>query len=430
MRKTLLIMILPLALLVGCDGVTDDGATAPTHHTLSPDAFAGPNELWYGDPDRYWRDVFVNFNTEDAGGTNPTLTTVSDAEHGKVWRIRKPAGAKRAEISRAKGYEQQEGETIYIGWRWKASIAGSAQPSGSGFATFQWKTAGAVSRQNYPFQMSYNGRTLSLNLYGPGSPDWTEGPSIQRRRNTVWRKDVAEGEWVDLVLGIKVSRYDGTDNGRKGHVEIWFDGQKQTLTPENGVTEYDVELSGDRTRVFHRTNDGTLTYPKWGAYGGPTRDFDITVWLDEMRIGRDYASAAPPSAGVSGLDGTYVFRNVATGRYLDSDGRAVKVGTSRSGADKRWRLVASSPGFYNIDNLFSGRGVLDTEPNKVVVGSTAEPVSRTDGRQWQAERVGANVYRFRNKASGRGYLAARTGDYAVEWTPWDGARSQWELIRP
>lgn len=425
MRNNLFLMALLSCALLGCDGVSEESASPEFPSMHGSDANAGPNELWYGDPNRSWRDVFVNFNREDAGGTNPTLTTVGDAQHGTVWSIHKPSGAKRAEISRAKGYAQQEGEQIYVGWRWKAEIA-SGQPSGRGFATFQWKTAGSPSRQNYPFQMSYNGRTLSLNLYGPGEETWDEPGSIQRRRNTVWSRDIAEGEWADIVLGIKVSRYDGDQNSRKGHLEIWFNGQKQVLTPENGATEYDVQLSGDRTRVFHRTNDGSLTYPKWGAYGGPTRDFDIRVYLDEMRIGRDYASAAPPSAR---LDGTYLFRNVATGLYLDSDGARIKVSNGTSGYDKRWRLVTSSAGYYNIDNLFDGRGVLDTDPDKVVIGSTVEPVSSRDDLQWSAERVGGNVYRFQSKVPGRGYLADRRSGGDVEWTSWNGSRSQWELVQ-
>ena len=134
MTKKLLVFGVLALFTFGCNGVTD---TPGDEASLE---LAAPGDIWYGDPNKPWRDVFVNFNREDNGGTNPTLISTTDPQHGKIWRVHKPAGAKRAEISRAKGYNQREGETIYIGWRWKIDIA-NANPT-NGFAVFQWKSEG------------------------------------------------------------------------------------------------------------------------------------------------------------------------------------------------------------------------------------------------------------------------------------------------
>ncbi len=246
-------------------------------------------EIWYGDPNKPWRDVFDNFNTEDNGGTTPTLTAIADGSN-KVWEVVKPVGAKRAEISRAKGYEQQNGEMIYINYRWKISMFNNAGAT-NGFAVFQWKTGpgnNQVDRQNYPFNLDYSSgsKRLGLNVFGPGTPDWTEGSSITNRKNTLWTKVVPENEWHTISFGIKVSDYVGTDTTKLGFIEYWFDEVKQPFEITGAGRDYTVILSPDKKRAYHRTKDGGVTYPKWGAYGEGARDFGVTTFMGDLRIRR------------------------------------------------------------------------------------------------------------------------------------------------
>ncbi|MBK0383597.1 heparin lyase I family protein [Pedobacter sp. SD-b] len=244
--------------------------------------------IWYGNPDKPYKDVFVNFNDEDNHGTTPTLTTINDPKYGKVWKVYKPSGAKRAEISRAKGYEQHDGETIYISYNWKIKV--KQKKFKTGCAVFQWKTEGGGDvRQNYPFNLTYGNGVLSLNAYGPGtSTDWWKNPgkNIATKKNTIWKKAVPQNQWQNIVFGIKVSSYTGTDTTKLGYIEFWFNGVKQTFNVDNSGIDYRVILSPDKKRAYHRTLDGNITYPKWGAYGGSSIPYDITAYVSDLKIRR------------------------------------------------------------------------------------------------------------------------------------------------
>jgi Polysaccharide lyase/Bacterial Ig-like domain (group 2)/Cellulose binding domain len=222
--------------------------------------------LWYGDPEEDYRKNFYRLSVEP---DEPASVTVQrDPDHGAVWKVNKPAGSKRAELSKTNGYSPKEGDKVYIGWRMKVSIVGSAMPGG--FSLFQNKSESPHS-QNYPFTLGFTGTQLSLNAYDPGT-----GSQSSRGRNLL-KRPLAEGEWVTLVLGVHFSRQDNI-----GYIELWLDGEKQTLAG-----------SDSRKRVMHRTLDDSGNYFKWGAYNEASRDFDISVYLDEMRVAMDYASANP-----------------------------------------------------------------------------------------------------------------------------------------
>ncbi len=245
-------------------------------------------QIWFGDPNKPWREVFTNFNNEDNGGTIPTLTSVNDPQLGKVWQVYKPAGAKRAEISRAKGYVQKEGEIIYISYKWKIAI--KQEDVKKGFAVFQWKTDNGNTLQNYPFTLGYNGDgTLSLDTHGPGDESgwWSKpGSSISKRENTVWTKQIPQNQWQSIIFGVKVSSYIGTDTTKLGYLEYWFNGVKQKFSVEKPAPDYKLILSDDKTRAYLRTLDGNITYPKWGAYGEAGRSFDVTAFVGDLRIKR------------------------------------------------------------------------------------------------------------------------------------------------
>lgn len=404
--------------------------------------------LWYGDPNEDVRTVFRRLDPD--GNRNPTgnrcvddptnppkVSTPTDSLYGKFWRIDKPVSRKRAEFARTNGFIPQQGKDYFIGWRWRINASPNIDRD---VTVFQWKTdqGGDLStnKQNYPFNLEYDGRELKLNAYGPAEPNWNRPGSITKRRTTLWTGEVEENEWVTFVFRVRVNRDFNSASGRyEGFIEFWFNGVKQTLM-NSRVRDYQVALSGNKKRAYHRTNDGAEVYMKWGSYNENACDINIITDFDDMRVARNYNAAKPDSAGSFETDtpeeendysGTFTFQNVATGNYLDSDGATITTSTTDSGSDKRWRLVETGDGFYNIDNLFEGRGILETAENKVVNGTNIEPVSTLQDKQWSIESLGDNRYRFKNRFTGRGYLAAKTTDGLVEWTPWDGARSQWTL---
>lgn len=289
-RRAFLIALISFCFLSGCSGQKKSVGSNISNknvviETTSFESLPG-KEIWYGDPNKSSKDVFTNFNDQDNHGTTPTLTTVDDATYGKVWKVYKPSGAKRAEISRAKGYEQHDGETIYIGYKWKINIIQNDFKEGC--AVFQWKSEGGDDvMQNYPFNLTYGNGMLSLNAYGPGdSPGWwlKQGETIGRKKNNLWKKPVPQNEWQSIIFGIKVSSYTGTDTTKLGHIEYWLNGVKQTFNVDDKGADYRVILSPDKTRAYNRTLDGKITYPKWGAYGGAAIPYDITAYVADLRI--------------------------------------------------------------------------------------------------------------------------------------------------
>lgn len=251
-------------------------------------------QYWYANPDASgadWRDYFKNFNTEDNGGTTPTVSIVNNSTYGNVWRINKPAGAKRAEFSRAQlssvDYNFVAGNTYYIGFRFRADVLNNITLEDDDVTVFQWKSAGSGMMQNYPFNMEWNPKTKEycLNLYGPT----TTGQSQSSRKATVWKSTLNENQWVTIVIGFKFS----TDPG-DGWVSLWKNGSKQTLSNVETGSNYSISTFGDSNRkAYHRTKDGSYTYPKWGAYNESSRKYNLNVELSDLRIDTSYSSARP-----------------------------------------------------------------------------------------------------------------------------------------
>jgi hypothetical protein len=265
-------------------------------------------ELWYGDPDKSVGTVFGRFDsgnypTDDCSGGNgsavSTVGTVTDPVYGKVWRIHKPNKRKRGEFART-SYIPSDGQTLYYGWRWK--IEATPDITG-GIAVFQWKTdaGGGNNSQNYPLNMGYGGGKLSMNAYGPCYPNWNSCPgSINNRMIQLWNKPVNEGEWVTIVIKLKLST-----NKDVGEVELWFNGEKQILS-NNPANDYSINLSTDKKTAYHKTFDGAVTYPKWGAYNGEACNYDVYTYFDEMRIGTTLASVLDPMGGGTVADVTNI----------------------------------------------------------------------------------------------------------------------------
>jgi hypothetical protein len=222
--------------------------------------------LWYGDTNKNYLDSFYRLSKET--GEEGTVAVVNDGSSGKVWKINKPSGSKRTELARTNGFEPKEGDLIYVGWKLKMNIAGGTNPSG--MAIFQLKSDGNGS-QNYPLLMGYNGSSLTFSAYNPGA-----GSQASRGR-VLATKSLKEDVWISIVMGIKFYK-----DANKGYTELWLDGVKQSLLDDNADKQ-----------AKHRTLDDNGVYFKWGAYNENSRDFNVTAYLDEMRVAKTYALAEP-----------------------------------------------------------------------------------------------------------------------------------------
>lgn len=156
------------------------------------------------------------------------------------------------------------------------------------------------------------------------------------------------------------------------------------------------------------------------------------MWRTDAHLIRTDGTERPALKWLRGYvkltNGYYKLRNVGTGKYLDSSSNGVlSVKRSVGGDGGYWRFAQSS-GYYNIDNKYSGRGILDTGDANAVKWIATEPVLAEDDKLWEAVWVRDNVYRFENKHTSRGYLCAAS-DSMVKWnTGGTGSETEWELI--
>lgn len=231
------------------------------------------------------------YTSGDEAGVDPSnVSTVTDPEHGKAWKVNKPQNRKRGEFARTEGdinfYAPAEGDDIYIGWRWKIDTEDATQISDE-VTVWQWKSAG-THHQNYPLNMEYDG-DLTLNAWGP---DYDNNTSQSSMRTVLWRKAVPQDTWISLVVRIKV---DKDDFG--GLVQFWFNGEPQILGNAN-FNKYQVNLSSDNYTAYHRTNDGSEVYPKWGIYNKKSCSYNANAYFNKMKIGHSLNDVMP-SASVS-----------------------------------------------------------------------------------------------------------------------------------
>ena len=220
---------------------------------------------------------------DEKGITSSSVTVVKDEKLGKVWMINKPINRKRGEFARFEGkldnFSPKEGDDIYVAWQWKIDTVDQAKIDKE-VTVFQWKSA-SPHNQNYPLNMEYDGE-LTLNAWGP---NYVENKGYHKRRTVLWRKAVPQNEWVSIVIRIKV---DKDDFG--GLVQFWFNGEQQILGNLESQS-YQVKLSEDKKTVFHRTNDGSFVYPKWGAYNKKSCKYNINAYFHNMKVGTSLASA-------------------------------------------------------------------------------------------------------------------------------------------
>lgn len=283
--------------------------------------------LWDGDAS-LGTGVFKTLNIEDPDG-NPgtgTVTAVTDATYGTVWKFYKPAGDHRCEAHAAQGFQASEGSTIYIGWRFKLSMPQALTTN----AVFQWKAYGSNMLQNYPIVLKTINGNLTLMQY---DPDGSGG----KIAHTLWSQPVVINRWMDVVLKIKVSKTITT-----GQISFWFDGAAQTLS--NGSATFTC-----------RTLDADYCDPKWGSYGGDASA--VTNYVDAMKIASTYAEAAPaaPASSNIALNKTVTASSTWSASYPASnavDGSASTRWASASGVTAA-TLEVDLGGTYSVNRTIT-----------------------------------------------------------------------------
>lgn len=246
--------------------------------------------IWYGDPNQSLSYSFYSMNrVGDTGDPAPTgtITTANDSEHGKVWKVFKPAGDKRNEFSRTEGksnyYEIKEGDRIYVGWRVKTHISGNEKPGA--FAQFQLKTEDN-GWQNHPVAMTFEPTNYCLNINGI-YPVSDPNASITNRKTIFYTGDMQEDKWTEIVLEFNFS-----NNPQVSFVEVWINGVRRLLTDKQNAKVF---------KAYHRTIDMKTDnsapahmYFKWGIYDAACKPYDVTAYFDAMRIGKELKDVMNP----------------------------------------------------------------------------------------------------------------------------------------
>ena len=198
-----------------------------------------------------------------------SITAVTDATQGRVWRFHKPRGTDRCEARgiRVSGgmFEFANNATYYLGWRSRLTSAVDNK------AVFQWKSYGDHS-QNFPVVLKMIDGKLTM---------LQRQPEAEHRP---WSRPVAANSWHHVALGIHTS-----DALTGGWVEVYLNGAPQTFS--NGSTRWPC-------RTWDSSNDA-----KWGINGAS--DTTVTNFVDGLKVGTRYADVrmavprarkAPPAA--------------------------------------------------------------------------------------------------------------------------------------
>lgn len=103
---------------------------------------------------------------------------------------------------------------------------------------------------------------------------------------------------------------------------------------------------------------------------------------------------------------TYKIKNVATGKYLDTDpSGVVALATASSYDDQDWVATQQATGAWTFRNVRTGRFYLDTEvTNNAVIWNTGQVVADS---LWSVESATGGL-RLNNSTAGREYLYATT----------------------
>jgi hypothetical protein len=225
---------------------------------LATPAVAEAAPIWDGDAS-LGTGVFKAIGSGNCG--DGSLTVVTDGAHGQVWRYHKPTGVNRCESHgiRVDGsaYVFQNNTTYFIGWWSKLSSTANNN------ANFQWKSYGN-HLQNAPVVLKMVNGRMTLIQRQPGAV-----------QTVLWSRSITANTWNHFVLGLKLS-----SAIRGGHVELWFNGVKQTFTDGSD-------------RFACRTFDGDHNCPKWGVFGATGSS--ISNFIDGLRVGTTFGDVGPSS---------------------------------------------------------------------------------------------------------------------------------------
>lgn len=408
--------------------------------------------LWYGDPNLSVNDNFRRLDPD--GNSNPTgdrcvddpnnppfVTKPTDSEFGKFWSITKPISRKRAEFARTTGdinsFVPQKAGTYYYGWRWR--INATPNLADGAIAVFQWKTdeGGDINtnKQNYPFNMEYDGSVLHLNAFGPAEPNWNRPGSITQRRTTLWQQAIQEDTWVTFVIKVKVEdTYDGSNNRYDGYIEFWFNGVQQTLSNID-FDEYQVVLANSSTRAYHKTFDGIEVYPKWGAYNENACDFEVITDFDDMRVAMTYLEALPSNSNdgnPNGLEGLYKIKHSVTGKYWTVDNANSNIITADEMTPDSATQVfevksVGTAGYYNISCTDPNWDAVRFHTTNVYPTTTSTPTTDTNNtRIFEIVSNGSGAYDIHTPQTTTGrYAFDNSGD--VKYTGSPSANTKWIL---
>jgi len=351
---------------------------------------------------------FKSLEEQDCDGNyhsdnGSSVTIVSDPTYGNVFQFRKVSDDRRCEAKGASGVTITQGQTYYIGWRFKLSSLVNDN------SIFQWKSYGSPMNQNYPFVIKMINNQLNLEHYQSGGT-----------RVTLWKQTVSANTWYSLVLRIYVS-----SSASSGTVQFWFGGDSTPETLLTGGTSYTC-----------KTFDGSTIDPKWGKYGACGTQIDS--YVDDLKIGTTYADVVPggggggdPIAGFKRIVARHSGKDVVVQSASTADGANIFQYTYASGSTRNdeWEIISVGSGYYRIMNRHSGKAMVvegaSTADGADIIQWTYGGSNTND--EWQFVDVGSGYYRIVNRNSGKvaDVLNSGTGNGVdIRQETWDGGNNQ------
>ncbi|WP_031551845.1 M36 family metallopeptidase [Parvularcula oceani] len=146
-----------------------------------------------------------------------------------------------------------------------------------------------------------------------------------------------------------------------------------------------------------------------------------------QKVSAPQTTSSSPSFPQEGV--WYALKNVATGRFVDTDsGGNVDQHLYKNGDDRWWRFKAVGDGTWRIINGRPGRGQLDTNGSGEMrwVWPTD---SNDDDKRWRIETLADGSVRFTNAHKSRYFLSTR-GVREIVWdtSGWDD-NSKWVPVK-
>ncbi|HUR60095.1 MAG TPA: heparin lyase I family protein [Opitutaceae bacterium] len=198
-------------------------------------------------------------NNNNYGSTNgSTVTHLTDATEGSVWKFHKDDLDRRCEAKGAAGVTINQGSTYYIGWRFKLSSTTNNN------SIFQWKSYGSPMVQNYPVVIKMINGQLNFEHYSEGQV-----------KHTLWAHTISANVWYSIVVRVTVS-----NSASGGTLQFFFGNDTPPETLLTGGTSYTC-----------KTFDGSSIEPKWGYYGETNTNEDVS--FSHLKIGTTYNDVKP-----------------------------------------------------------------------------------------------------------------------------------------